>query len=168
MSFKKYDGKSITARGVDSVLNGEGTQRDRLQNAIEATIEHAKLNNNDFTLLSRLVNGLKERRTRNLQALTKYIGEHLTGASWQKLGDGSYGYKTTKGKAVEYKTIEKPWYAHSANKQQVHNFDLSQRLKTLIRDVDAAIKGDKKTQMSKQQLNDAKAQLVNMEQAFEA
>lgn len=166
---KTYTGTTIKRKTISDFLTQEKNQRDKLQNLIVASTAHAKINNNDFTLLSYLVNGLKERRTRNLKAITQYILDHVNGISWQKLADGSFGYKTIKGATVEYKEFTGTWYNHKDNVQQVATLNLSNRIKGLLTSIEKAINGDMKAEdMTPEQLREAKAQLEGLQAQFNA
>lgn len=144
-------GRTINKKAIASFLANEGTQRDNLQNLIVASAEHASMNNNAFDYLNMLVNGLKERRSRNLEAITTYIGEHITGIKWQKFKgkDSGYGYKAIGD--VEYKPFEKSWYEHGKNVQKVATLRLDNRVASMIRDLKAALSGEKKLDGNEQQ-----------------
>lgn len=129
----KITRQTIKMRHIKDFLRSEKNLRDKIQILIEASVGHAEDHSNDFTLVSALINGLKENKTRNLKAITAYIQEHVQGIHWTKLGDGSMGYKGKKGEKVVFKTFEYPWYNHKLNmaSQQIQ-VDALSRAKSLM------------------------------------
>lgn len=144
MTTKTITAQTIKMRDITGFLTSEKNLRDKLQVLIVASVGHAQEHNNDFSLISALIRGLKERKTRNLKAITAYIQEHVTGIHWTKTGQ-DMGYKTMKGHAVEFKEFTYPWYNHKINmdSQKVQPLDVVKRVKALLTTLDKAIEEGK-------------------------
>lgn len=136
---------NITMKHINGFLTSEKNLRDKLQTIIVACAGHAQQHNNDFSLLSSLVSGLKERKTRNLQAITDYIQKHVEGIQWTNLGKkGKMGYKTIKGATVVYNEFEYPWFNHKLNlaTNSVRKVDVHKRAVALMTQLKQALSGE--------------------------
>jgi hypothetical protein len=122
---------------ITTFLRSDKKQRDTLQDLIVLTREHAK-EHGDFTLLSKLISGLKANKSRNLKAITTYIQEFTTGIQWVT-GDKYTGYKKQAGATVEFLELPMPWFEHKANAQVIAKVDVLSRAKSLMTTITKAI-----------------------------
>lgn len=120
--------KQINAK-IKSFLTSDKKQRDKIQELLTLTVNHAK-EHGDFTCLSMLIKGLQENKSRNIKAITAYILDHVKGIHWVK--EKAYtGYKKIKNQDLEFIELSTPWFDHKLNTQQIA-VDPMARVKGLI------------------------------------
>jgi len=118
-------------------LNSDKKATVKLQELIVATREHAK-QHGDLTLLSLLVTGLRDNRSRNLQAITSYILEYTKGIHWVK-DKNSEGYKVIKDQQIELLDLPCSWMDSKKNIQVIADVDVITRCKSLVTTLTTAL-----------------------------
>lgn len=134
MAKKQTVAQQINTK-INSFLRSDRAKRDQLQELIEITRDHAE-KHGDFTLLSKLITGLQENKSRNLKAITAYIQAFTTGIEWSK-----NGYKKSKGATIEFKAFDCTWFDFKANKDgnKVAKVDAISRVKSLLATLEKAL-----------------------------
>lgn len=127
---------------VKAFLTQDKNQRDKIQSLIVECREHGK-QHNDWSVLSLLIIGLRNNKSRNIKAITAYIQDYTKGIVWQK-SDKYEGYKVIKDQDVELLELTETWFEHKANQaaQQVF-IDPMSRVKSLVTTLSNALRDGK-------------------------
>jgi len=154
---------------MQAVLITAGSVQGNIQKAIDFAIRHAHQHDNNFSLITKLMNYVcRHKYGEGIRSKTmqEYIEAIVNGAKWQKISKGgvtSFEFKKVSKKAkVVYqlgRLDDYDWYRHNKKGMAVA-LDLKAMLESQLKRWIAAENSDKDVELKDRELNDQLAEQV--------
>jgi len=128
---------AITTKNFKTKLSGfvksSLSQRDNLQELVLFAVDHAKVNNDEFTLLTNIMEATLEIKSIRTTVLKDYIKAHVTNLEFGKNKAGAYMFKKSKkGVDCVYTEMTTPWYDHASPANKATEIDVIKRTESTI------------------------------------